>query len=56
MTRWMVAAKYMLQDGYGVEDISVIFGIDVAEVRRLVSAMRGSGMLAKMFKKNGRGI
>jgi len=42
---WRVDARKMLSQGFGVEDISVSLGIDVYDVRRLVTALRNSGRL-----------
>lgn len=39
----------MLAEGYGVEDISLILGVPVSNIRDLVAAMRDSGLLKEMF-------
>ena len=49
MTEWRVRAKAMLTQGWGVEDISLSLSVPVADVRALVTAMRASGLLARVF-------
>lgn len=47
---WRCDACAMLGRGLGVEDISVRLAVDVADVRRLVSALRESGQLMTVLE------
>lgn len=47
---WRSKAKAMLAEGYGVEDIALILGVPVSDVRALVVVMRDSGLFKEMFR------
>lgn len=49
--QWIALVRAMLRQGYGVEDISVIAGFDVEDVRREVGILRGEGQLSAIYRK-----
>ena len=49
MKQWQAKVRGMLLEGYGVEDIAVIWHAPVDQVRDMVSVMRRNGVLEVMF-------
>ena len=48
-TKFSTRVKSYLLDGYGAEDIAVIMGASVRDVRKVIAAWRERGLLAKWF-------
>ena len=46
---WQAKVRNRLRDGYGVEDIAVMLGCDVGDVRKEVEILRNEGRLRKLF-------
>ncbi len=46
---WIVKVRICLQDGYGVEDISLMLNCSVEDVRREVEILRESNLLALIY-------
>lgn len=48
---WQHTVRKMLSKGYGVEDISVLKGFDINDLRAEVKILRKTGDLEKMFER-----
>lgn len=48
-SHWIVKVRICLQDGYGVEDISLMLNCSVEDVRREVEILRESNLLALIY-------
>lgn len=46
---WRIAAKRMLKDGYGAEDIAVRLDVPYQDVRQFINALRASGRLTEVL-------
>jgi hypothetical protein len=52
-TRFRIAVKQFLREGFGVEDIALKTGRTSARVRLEVEALRKAGWLDRVFKEEG---
>lgn len=48
---WIARVNLMLRDGFGVEDIAVLCGYRVEDVRLEVEILRAEGHLPAMFRR-----
>lgn len=49
---WEYRVRAMLADGWGVEDIAVLFEADINHIRDAARNLRTSGAFKTMFKPN----